>query len=52
MSGTDSAGNQDWTAAFHGSDTERFAVIKTYPVAQTEHLGYALNAMADTFTVQ
>ena len=52
MSGTDSAGNQDWTAAFRGSDTELFAVIKTYPVAQTEHLGYALNAMADTFTVQ
>lgn len=52
MSGTDSAGNQDWTAAFRGSDTERFAVIKTYPVAQTEHLGYALNAMADTFTVK
>lgn len=52
MSSTDSAGNQDWTAAFRGSDTERFAVIKTYPVAQTEHLGYALNAMADTFTVQ
>lgn len=52
MSGTDSAGNQDWTAAFRGSDTERFAVIKTYPVAQTERLGYALNAMADTFTVQ
>lgn len=52
MSGTDSAGNQDWTAAFRGSDTERFAVIKTYPVAQTEHLGYALSAMADTFTVQ
>lgn len=51
MSGTDSAGNQDWTAAFRGSDTERFAVIKTYPVAQTEHLGYALNAMADTFTL-
>ena len=52
MSSTDSGGNQDWTAAFRGSDTERFAVIKTYPVAQTEHLGYALNAMADTFTVQ
>lgn len=52
MSGTDSAGNQDWTAAFRVTDTERFAVIKTYPVAQTEHLGYALNAMADTFTVQ
>lgn len=52
MSGMDGTGNQDWTAAFRGSDTERFAVIKTYPVAQTEHLGYALNAMADTFTVQ
>lgn len=52
MSGTDGTRNQDWTAAFRGSDTERFAVIKTYPVAQTEHLGYALNAMADTFTVQ
>lgn len=52
MSGTDGTGNQDWTADFRGSDTERFAVIKTYPVAQTEHLGYALNAMADTFTVQ
>lgn len=52
MSGTDSAGNQYWTAAFRVTDTERFAVIKTYPVAQTEHLGYALNAMADTFTVQ
>lgn len=52
MSGTDGTGNQDWTAAFRGSDTERFAVIKTYPVAQTEHLGYALYAMADTFTVQ
>lgn len=51
MSGTDGTGNQDWTAAFRGSDTERFAVIKTYPVAQTEHLGYALNAMADTFTL-
>ena len=52
MSGTDSAGNQYWTAAFRVTDTERFAVIKTYPVAQTEHLGYALNATADTFTVQ
>lgn len=52
MSGTDSAGNQDWTAAFHGSDTERFAVIRTTPMSQWEHLGYALNAMADTFTVQ
>ena len=31
MSGTDGTGNQDWTAAFRGSDTERFAVIKTYP---------------------
>lgn len=52
MSGTDSAGNQYWTAAFRGSDTERFAVIRTTPMSQWEHLGYALNAMADTFTVQ
>lgn len=41
-----------WTCAFYGTDSDRLAVIKTYPVAQTEHLGYALNAMADTFTVQ
>ena len=41
-----------WTCAFYGTGSDRLAVIKTYPVAQTEHLGYALNAMADTFTVQ
>lgn len=52
MSGTDGAGNQYWTAAFRGSDTERFAVIRTVPMSQWEHLGYALSAMADTFTVQ
>lgn len=52
MSGTDGTGNQDWTAAFRGSDTERFAVIRTVPMAQWEHLGYALSAMADTFTAQ
>lgn len=40
-----------WTCAFYGTDSDRLAVIKTYPVAQTEHLGYALNAMADTFTL-
>lgn len=52
MFGTDSAGNQYWTAAFRGSDTERFAVIRTVPMSRWEHLGYALSAMADTFTVQ
>ncbi len=40
-----------WTCAFYGTDSDRLAVIKTYPVARTEHLGYALNAMADTFTL-
>ena len=40
-----------WTCAFYGTDSDRLAVIKTYPVAQTEHLGYALNAMADTLAV-
>ena len=40
-----------WTCAFYGTGSDRLAVIKTYPVAQTEHLGYALNAMADTFTL-
>lgn len=52
MFGTDGTGNQYWTAAFRGSDTERFAVIRTTPMSQWEHLGYALSAMADTFTVQ
>ena len=40
-----------WTCGFYGTDSERLAVIKTYPTAQTEHLGYALNAMADTIIV-
>lgn len=40
-----------WTCGFYGTGSDRLAVIKTYPVAQTEHLGYALNAMADTFTL-
>ena len=40
-----------WTCGFYGAGSDRLAVIKTYPVAQTEHLGYALNAMADTFTL-
>ena len=35
--------------SFFASDTERFAVVKEYPMAKLEHLGYALNAMADTF---
>ena len=35
--------------SFPASDTERFAVVKEYPMAKLEHLGYALNAMADTF---
>ena len=40
-----------WTCGFYGTDSERLAVIRTYPTAQTEHLGYALNAMADTLIV-
>ena len=40
-----------WTCGFYGTDSDRLAVIKTYPTAQTEHLGYALNAMADTIIV-
>ena len=40
-----------WTCGFYGTGSDRLAVIKTYPVAQTEHLGYALNAMVDTFTL-
>ena len=40
-----------WTCGFYGAGSDRLAVIKTYPVAQTEQLGYALNAMADTFTL-
>lgn len=37
--------------SFFASNTERFAVVKEYPTAKTEHLGYALNAMADTFVL-
>lgn len=40
-----------WMCGFYGTGSDRLAVIKTYPMAQTEHLGYALNAMADTFTL-
>ena len=40
-----------WTCGFYGTGSDRLAVIKTYPMAQMEHLGYALNAMADTFTL-
>lgn len=40
-----------WTCGFYGTGSDRLAVIKTYPMAQTEHLGYALNAMAETFTL-
>ena len=40
-----------WSWGFYGTGSDRLAVIKTYPMAQTEHLGYALNAMADTFTL-
>lgn len=54
MSGDGKNGSTEmyWTCGFYGTGSDRLAVIKTYPVAQTEHLGYALNAMADTFTVQ
>ncbi len=37
---------------FPGTDTSRFAVVREYPLSQTEHLGYALGAMAETFTVE
>ena len=40
-----------WTCGFYGTDSDRLAVIKTYPTEQTEHLGYELNAMADTLIV-
>ena len=54
MSGDGKNGSTEmyWTCGFYGTGSDWLAVIKTYPVAQTEHLGYALNAMADTFTVQ
>jgi len=53
MSGDGKNGSTEmyWTCGFYGTGSDRLAVIKTYPVAQTEHLGYALNAMADTFTL-
>ncbi len=50
MSGTNTTETMYWTCAFYGTDENRFAVIKTYPLNLTERLGYALNAMADTFT--
>ena len=51
MSGMNTAQTMYWTCAFYGTDDDRFAVIKTYPLELTERLGYALNAMADTFTL-
>lgn len=53
MSGDGKNGSTEmyWTCGFYGTGSDRLAVIKTYPMAQTEHLGYALNAMADTFTL-
>ena len=53
MSGDGKNGSTEmhWTCGFYGAGSDRLAVIKTYPVAQTEHLGYALNAMAYTFTL-
>lgn len=53
MSGDGKNGSTEmyWMCGFYGTGSDRLAVIKTYPVAQTEHLGYALNAMADTFTL-
>ena len=53
MSGDGKNGSTEmyWTCGFYGTGSDRLAVIKTYPVAQTEHLGYALNAMADTLVV-
>lgn len=50
MSGTNTTETMYWACAFYGTDDDRFAVIKTYPLKLTERLGYALNAMADTFT--
>lgn len=53
MSGDGKNGSTEmyWTCGFYGTGSDRLAVIKTYPMAQMEHLGYALNAMADTFTL-
>ena len=50
MSGTNTTETMYWACAFYGTDDDRFAIIKTYPLELTERLGYALNAMADTFT--
>lgn len=50
MSGTNTTETMYWACAFYGTDDDRLAVIKTYPLELTERLGYALNAMADTFT--
>ena len=49
MSGTNTTETMYWACAFYGTDDDRLAVIKTYPLELTERLGYALNAMADTF---
>ena len=49
MSGMNTTETMYWACAFYGTDDDRFAVIKTYPLELTERLGYALNAMADTF---
>lgn len=49
MSGTNTTETMYWACAFYGTDDDRLAVIKTYPLKLTERLGYALNAMADTF---
>ena len=37
---------------FPGTDASRFAVVREYHMSQTEHLGYALGAMVDTFTAE
>ena len=50
MSGTNTTETMYWACAFYGTDDDRLAVVKTYPLELTERLGYALNAMADTFT--
>lgn len=49
MSGTNTTETMYWACAFYGTDDDRFAVIKTYPLELTERLGYQLKAMADTF---
>ena len=49
MSGTNTTETMYWACAFYGTDDDRLAVIKTYPLELTERLGYQLKAMADTF---